>query len=86
MSDISILFIGLIVGVVVTFWLYTYLKRRQQKQLTYDTGYYCLGVNHYSLKIIERECHPHTQHNNAKCQGKEKGRYDRLLHVELGWL
>ncbi|WP_461532186.1 DUF4230 domain-containing protein [Sinomicrobium sp.] len=34
MSDISILFIGLVAGVVATFWLYTYLKRRQQKQLT----------------------------------------------------
>ncbi|RAV30912.1 DUF4230 domain-containing protein [Sinomicrobium soli] len=34
MNDIFILFIGLVAGVIATFWLYTFLKRRQQKQLT----------------------------------------------------
>ncbi|UGU17447.1 DUF4230 domain-containing protein [Sinomicrobium kalidii] len=34
MNDVITLLIGLVLGVIVTYWLYTYLKRRQNRQLT----------------------------------------------------
>ncbi|MBC9794947.1 DUF4230 domain-containing protein [Sinomicrobium weinanense] len=34
MNDITTLFIGLIIGVIATYWLYTFLKKRQSRQLT----------------------------------------------------
>ncbi|RNL77376.1 DUF4230 domain-containing protein [Sinomicrobium pectinilyticum] len=34
MNDIFTLLVGLVLGVIATYWLYTYLKRRQSRQLT----------------------------------------------------
>ena len=55
MNDIFTLMIGLVLGVGVTYWLYTYLKKKQHKQLTQKQSVVLLEKIRRVCKLITVE-------------------------------